>query len=193
MYTKNKHGSDDKKHVYLDLFLTFAKIGAISFGGGYAMLAFLQREIVEKKEWATNEEMADYFAIGQCTPGIIAVNTATFIGQKYKGILGGIIATLGVVFPSILIISIIAAFFKNFSDITVVKNAFIGIRACVCALIVNAVIKLWKQSVADIPAIAIFISVFALSVFFGVSSVVLVIVSGIAGIIINNVRRGIKR
>lgn len=129
MFTQNKYGSDHKKHLYLKLFLTFAKIGAISFGGGYAMLPFLQREIVEKQKWATNEEMADYYAIGQCTPGIIAVNTATFIGQKYKGILGGIIATLGVVFPSIVIISIIAAFFKNFSDITVIKNAFIGIRA----------------------------------------------------------------
>lgn len=193
MSAQNNKNIDEKKHLYLDLFLTFAKIGAVSFGGGYAMLAILQREIVEKKKWATNEEMADYFAIGQCTPGIIAVNTATFIGQKYKGIPGGIIATLGVVFPSIIIISIIAAFFKNFSDIKAVKNAFIGIRACVCALIAYTVIKLWKESVADFPAIVIFISVFILSVFFRLSSVVLVIASGIAGIIINNVRRGIKR
>lgn len=193
MSTRNKSGSDNKKHIHLDLFLSFMKIGIISFGGGYAMLAFLQREIVEKKKWATNEEICDYFAIGQCTPGIIAVNSATFIGQKCKGIPGGIIATLGVVFPSVVVISIIAAFFKNFSDIAVVQNAFIGIRACVCALIVNAVIKLWKQSVVDLPALALFISVFCLSVFFGATSVVLVIASGIAGIIINNVRRGIKR
>lgn len=193
MFTQNKYGFDHREHMYLKLFLTFAKIGAISFGGGYAMLPFLQREIVEKQKWATNEEMADYYAIGQCTPGIIAVNTATFIGQKYKGILGGIIATLGVVFPSIVIISIIAAFFKNFSGITVIKNAFIGIRACVCALIVYAVIKLWKQSVKDLPALVLFVLVFGLSVFFGISSVVLVIASGIAGIIIKNVRGGIKR
>ena len=94
-------------NIYLDLFLTFAKIGVCTFGGGYAMLPILQREVVEKKGWATEEELTDYFAIGQCTPGIIAVNTATFIGHKYKGVLGGILATLGVVFPSLIIINII--------------------------------------------------------------------------------------
>ena len=97
-------------NLYADLFLTFAKVGVCTFGGGYAMLPILQREVVEKKNWATEEELTDYFAIGQCTPGVIAVNTATFIGQKYRGNLGGTIATLGVVFPSLVIITIIAAF-----------------------------------------------------------------------------------
>ena len=83
------------------LFLTFAKVGVMTFGGGYAMLPILQREVVENKGWATDEELTDYFAIGQCTPGVIAVNTATFIGQKRAGIAGGIVATLGVVFPSL--------------------------------------------------------------------------------------------
>ena len=116
-------------NLYFDLFLTFAKVGVCTFGGGYAMLPILQREVVEKKGWATEEELTDYFAIGQCTPGVIAVNTATFIGQKYRGNLGGTIATLGVVFPSLVIITIIAAFLTNFAEIPVVQHALAGINA----------------------------------------------------------------
>ena len=129
----------------LDLFWTFARVGGLTFGGGYAMLPILQREMVEKRQWVSDEELMDYYAIGQCTPGIIAVNTATFVGQKRKGIVGGIVATLGVVFPSLVIITIIAAFIQNFADLAVVKNAFAGIRVCVCVLILNAVIKLLKK------------------------------------------------
>ncbi|MFR8165798.1 MAG: chromate transporter [Enterocloster sp.] len=129
----------------LDLFLTFARIGGLTFGGGYAMLPMLQKEVVEKRGWASEEELMDYYAIGQCTPGIIAVNTATFVGQKTAGIAGGIIATLGVVFPSPIIITIIAAFIQNFSDLAIVQNAFAGIRVCVCVPIFNAVVKLWKN------------------------------------------------
>lgn len=98
----------------LTLFLTFAKVGVMTFGGGYAMLPILQREVVENKGWATDEELTDYFAIGQCTPGVIAVNTATFIGQKRRGILGGIVATLGVVFPSLVIIAALAGVITTF-------------------------------------------------------------------------------
>ena len=129
----------------LDLFWTFARIGGLTFGGGYAMLPILQREVVEKRQWVSDEELMDYYAIGQCTPGIIAVNTATFVGQKTRGIIGGIIATLGVVFPSLVIITVIAAFMQNFADLEIVKNAFAGIRICVCVLILNAVIKLLKS------------------------------------------------
>jgi len=96
----------------LDLFLTFARIGGLTFGGGYAMLPILQREVVEKKKWTTEEELMDYYAIGQCTPGVIAVNTATFVGQGLAGPIGGIVATLGVVFPSLIIITVIAAFIQ---------------------------------------------------------------------------------
>ena len=102
---------------YLDLFLTFARIGGLTFGGGYAMLPMLQQEVVDRRGWATNEELMDYYAIGQCTPGVIAVNTATFVGNKTKGTLGGIFATLGVVFPSLVIITIIAAFIRNFAEL----------------------------------------------------------------------------
>ena len=139
-----------------DLFITFARIGGLTFGGGYAMLPMLQREVVEKRGWAANEELMDYYAIGQCTPGIIAVNTATFIGNKTKGVIGGIVATLGVVCPSLIIISIIAAFISNFAELAAVRNAFAGIRVCVVVLILNAVIKLGKASVKDAVGAAIF-------------------------------------
>lgn len=175
-------------NVYLDLFLTFARIGGLTFGGGYAMLPILQREVVEKRGWASNEELMDYYAIGQCTPGVIAVNTATFIGLKNRGVLGGIVATLGVVFPSLLIITVIAAFISNFADLAVVQNAFAGVRVCVCVLIVNAVVKLWKKSVVDLPALFICLAVFLCSAFFSVTPVLLVLFAGVAGVIIQTLK-----
>ena len=170
------------------LFLLFARIGGLTFGGGYAMLPILQRELVDNRQWVTEEELADYYAIGQCTPGIIAVNTATFIGAKRKGIIGGIVATLGVVFPSMVIISIIAAFLQGFSDYPVVIHAFAGIRVCVCVLILNAVIKLWKKAVIDKWTLVIFLIVALGSVFTSLSPVIYVIAAAVAGILIQNIR-----
>ena len=170
--------------IYSQLFLTFAKIGAITFGGGYAMLPNLQRELVDNKNWVSNDDLMDYFAIGQCTPGVIAVNTATFVGKKIKGDLGGIAATLGVVFPSVVIITIIAALISNFADIEWVGHAFAGIRVCVCVLIFNAVLKLGKSAVKDLPAWIIFLVVAAGSVFLDISPVVYVILAALAGIIL---------
>ncbi|PWL90586.1 MAG: chromate transporter [Clostridiales bacterium] len=175
-------------HIYLDLFATFFRTGACTFGGGYAMLPILQRDVVEKKGWATEEELTDYFAIGQCTPGVIAVNTATFIGYKYKGIPGGIVATLGIVCPSILIITIIALFLRSFADLPAVAHAFAGIRACVCVLIFNAVLKIWKSTVIDLPTALIFITVFLLSVFLGLSPALMVVVAGLVGLGLKRVR-----
>lgn len=172
--------------MLLKLFLTFAKVGAMTFGGGYAMLPILQREVVEKQKWATDEELADYFAIGQCTPGVIAVNTATFIGQKNGGIIGGIVATLGVVFPSIVIISALAGVITVLADLAWVKNAFAGVRVCVCVLIFNSVLKLWKSSVKDIWGILIFAAVLIVSLITSVSPVIFVLVSALAGILIKN-------
>lgn len=168
----------------LDLFLLFAKIGSTTFGGGYAMLPVIQKELVEKRGWATDEELMDYLAIGQCTPGLIAINTATFIGEKRKGVIGGIVATLGFVTPALIIIMIVAALLQNFADYPAVQNAFAGIRVCVCVLILNAVLKLWKKSVTDKITLLIFAAVFLLTVFTAVSPAVLVIVSGVAGIFI---------
>ena len=169
-----------------DLFWTFAKMGVMTFGGGYAMLPILQREVVESKHWVSEEEIMDYYAIGQCTPGIIAVNTATFIGQKKRGIAGGIMATLGVVFPSVVIISILAGLITNFSHLVWVQNAFAGIQVCVCVLIFNAVMKLLKKSVVDKPTAAIFVLVLAGGVFLDHSPVWFVIAAAVAGILLKN-------
>lgn len=179
---------DEKMKQLFQLFITFAKIGSMTFGGGYAMLPFLQREIVEKNKWATEEEIMDYFAIGQCTPGVIAVNTATFIGYKLAGVLGGIFATLGVIFPSLVIITIIAAFIRNFVDIEAVQHAMNGIQICVCALILDATIKLAKKSFADAYCITIFAITIAVSLFTGISAVFIVIGAGLLGIIINRLK-----
>ena len=170
----------------LELFLTFAKMGVMTFGGGMAMLPILQREVVENKHWATEEELVDYYAIGQCTPGIIAVNTATFIGQKKGGALGGIVATLGVVFPSLVIISLLAGLITNFSHLAAVKNAFAGIQVCVCVLIFNAVMKLLKKSVVDKRTAAIFAVVLVGSVFLDLSPAWFVIAAAVAGILLKN-------
>ncbi len=133
--------------ICFELFLIFAKIGAVTFGGGYAMLPILQTELVDKRHWVTQDDLTDYFAIGQCTPGVIAVNTATFVGNKLAGIPGAIFATVGVVVPSMIIITIIAAFISNFADLQIVKSAFAGIRVCVCVLIFTSVVKLFKGAV----------------------------------------------
>ena len=167
-----------------DMFITFAKVGVMTFGGGYAMLPILQREVVDNKGWATEEELIDYFAIGQCTPGVIAVNTATFIGQKKKGFAGAIVATLGVVFPSLVIISLLAGVIEAFSHLVWVQNAFGGIRVCVCVLIANAVVKLYKKAVIDTPSLLIYLLVTLGSIFISVSPVVFVIFAAVSGILL---------
>ena len=169
----------------LDLFCAFFRIGLFTFGGGYAMLPLLQREIVEKKKWATEEEMLDYFAVGQCTPGVIAVNTATFVGFKEKKLSGAIFATLGIVSPSLVIITVIAALLSNFAHIAAVQNAFAGIRVAVCVLILNSIVKLWKKSVVDKLTLGVFIAVFLGSVLLShVSPVVFIVAAAVLGIVV---------
>ena len=188
-------------NIYLDLLRTFAKVGVCTFGGGYAMLPILQREIVEDKGWATSEELADYFAIGQCTPGIIAVNTATFVGQKLKGNLGGICATIGVALPSVVIITAIAAFLQNFAHLAVVNHAFGGVRACVVALIASSVLKLAKKPLQDVMGKLIFAVVLLLSLLgsyvptlpvalnFLTSPVTLVVIAGCWGFFLGRMKK----
>lgn len=190
-------------NIYPDLFFTFARVGVCTFGGGYAMLPILQREVVEKKKWATEEQLADYYAIGQCTPGVIAVNTATFVGRTQGGISGGILATLGVVFPSVVILLAIAAFLQNFAEIPAVIHAFNGVRACVCALILSSVLKLGKKALTDLPSKLIFAVVLLLAAqrsFFGWSGAagfltsppVLVAAAGVAGLCIRAAKGGLR-
>lgn len=165
----------------LELFWVFAKIGVSTFGGGYAMLPILERELAKKRKWVTTEEIADYYAIGQCTPGVISVNTATFIGYKQKGILGGIVATLGIIFPSILIISLIAGFIESYKNLDFIQNAFNGIKVCVGALILSAVFKLWKSSVKDKTTLLIFTVTFIISLIFDLSPIILLVFAGLVG------------
>lgn len=167
-----------------ELFIVFAKIGGFTFGGGYAMLPILQREVVENRKWATSEELMDYYAIGQCTPGIIAVNTATFIGYKRKGVIGGITATSGCVSPSLVIIMIIAAFINSFTHIVWVQHALAGIRVCVCVLVLNAVLKLAKKSLIDAATYIIFAAIVVLSLFTDVAAFVWILCAGVAGIVL---------
>ena len=176
-----------------ELFSSFARIGGFTFGGGYAMLPMLQKEVVEKRQWATEDEMLDYFAIGQCTPGVIFINTATFIGQKKRGALGGIVATLGIVFPSVVIISILAGLITNFAHLAWVRNAFAGIQVCVCVLILNAVLKLLKKSVVDKRTAAIFALVLLGSMFLNISPVWFVFISAFAGIVLKNIEGGASK
>lgn len=170
--------------IYRELFKAFFRVGILTFGGGYAMLPILRREVVENHGWCTDEELADYYAIGQCTPGIIAVNTATFIGYKLKGISGGILATYSLTLPSFLIILAIASVLQNFAHLPVVINAFAGIRVAVVALVLNAVLKLLKTAVVDKLTLAIFLVVFILASVLSVSPVVFVLVAGFAGVLV---------
>ena len=164
------------------LFLAFARIGALTFGGGYAMLPMLERECVDRYKWATREELLDYFAIGQCTPGVIAVNTATFVGSRVRGFLGAAVATAGVVAPSVVIIVIIAALLSNFAHIEAVQYAFAGIRVAVAALIVNAVIRIARQNIKNWLGILLCAAAFVVVAVLGASPVYVVLGAGILGL-----------
>lgn len=177
----------NQKAKLFDLFLTFARIGGLTFGGGYAMLPMLQKEVVENKKWATEEELLDYYAVGQCTPGVIAVNVATFIGQKLRGVIGGIVATLGVVAPSFVIILLLATLINHFAEYAVVAHALAGIRVAVAALIVSAIVKLWKKGIKDALGVVIFGVVVLLSLVLNVSPIIIVVITMLFGILYGRV------
>jgi len=171
-----------------ELYITFVKIGCVTFGGGYAMLPILERELVDKRGWTNMDDLRDYFSIGQCTPGIIALNVSTFIGEKRGGVRGAAVATVGFLTGPILIILVIAALLRNFATYPVVQHAFAGIRVCVCVLILQAVLRLWKKSVVDPFTLGLYLAVFALHALSGllpfrIPAAVLVILSGAAGVL----------
>ena len=167
-----------------ELYKTFAAIGSVTFGGGYAMLPILERELVNKREWTSLDELRDYFSIGQCTPGIIALNVSTFIGEKRAGVMGAVAAGLGFLTVPIIIILIIAAFLTNFTELEVIQHAFAGVRVCVCVLIVQAVMRLWKSSIVDKLTLALYFIIFMLNAFAKISPALLVIASGLLGLFI---------
>ena len=175
--------STDRKTSLWSLFITFAKVGVMTFGGGYAMLPILEREVVTNHGWSTSEQMLDYYAIGQCTPGVIAVNVSTFVGYKTRGIMGAIVATLGIVFPSLVIITALASVLKMFQDNVYVSKAFAGIRIAVCALMASAVIKLAKKAVSGVSTAIIAVASLLLEIFLGVSPIIIVASVVVFGII----------
>ncbi len=162
-------------NIFADLFCTYFRVGAVTFGGGYAMIPILEREVVKKKNWVTEEELLDYYAISQCTPGVIAVNAATFVGYKKGGILGAILATLGVITPSIVIITIIANMLSVFSDNRYVSSAFKGISIAVCALVFTTVIGLIKKNVKNIFSVVLALFAFVAIGILDLSPIVVVI------------------
>lgn len=176
---------------FFEIIVTFIKIGLLSFGGGYAIIPLAERELITKKAWITMDELMDYYTISQITPGLIGVNLATFVGYKQKGIMGGILATLGYVLPGSTLVITAALLISNFAEFPAVRHAFAGIRIAVGALILDTVIKLLKRVFKDIKAIVIFIIVFIISVLpygfvpsFIKSPVTLVLVSGLVGLLI---------
>lgn len=184
---KNKLG------LLWELYITLFKIGICTFGGGIAMLPILERELVDRKNWTSSEELLDWFAIGQSTPGIIAVNVATFIGNKLAGVIGGIVGTLGMVSPSLIIITIIAKFISNFSSLTWVQCALIGINVSVAALLTNAVWKLVKKSVKNVLGVILFLSAFISIYFFKVDTVWVIIFSSYVGVLIGAFKGDYKK
>ncbi|MHC1787729.1 MAG: chromate transporter [Christensenellales bacterium] len=175
-------------NIYLDIFLTFARVGGLTFGGGYAMLPILQREVVDKRKWISEADVMDFYAISQCMPGIIAVNTSLFVGNKIKGARGSVAAALGVVFPSLVIIILIASFISNFAHLPLVQNAFAGIRVCVFVLIINAIMKLGKAALIDLVSGIICLTICMLAIFTDLSPIILVVAAGLAGVITKGVK-----
>lgn len=170
--------------IFFEIFLTFFKIGAITFGGGLAMLPILDRELCQKKSWVTQDELIDYYAIGQATPGIIAVNVATFCGHKLKGALGGAVATIAIVAPSIIVISVLASCINSIDQIPLIKKALMGINIAVAANLSFSIIKLFKKTVVSFFALILFLLAFVLIFFFKANVVLVIFSSAIFGILI---------
>ena len=166
----------------LELFMAFFRIGSLTFGGGLSMLPMLKYELVEKKQWISEEDLLDCYAIGQCTPGIIAVNTATYVGYKRRGVIGGIFSTLGMVTPSLLIITSIALFLEQFMDNKWLGHALMGVRAVVCALMLNTVVTLAKKSLISPFCVVVCVGVFILAMFTQIPTILLVVLSAVLGI-----------
>ncbi len=173
-----------KDKLLLQLYTAFLRIGGLTFGGGLTMLPMLKYELVEKKKWLKEDELLDCYAIGQCTPGIIAVNTATFVGYKKAGIAGGIFATLGMITPSLVIITIIAACLQNFMDNVWLSHALMGVRGIVCALMMNTVLNLARKSLINKTSVVICAVVFAAALLTNIPTILIVFLAAVVGIVL---------
>ena len=188
MNRRNEHNEIEvavsQKRVSLwQLFVTFFKTGLFTFGGGYAMISILEEELVAKKQWITNADMLDMLVISESTPGVIAVNTATSVGFKVRGVLGAIVATLGVVLPSFLIITALTFVINEFSDNPWYQAAFTGIQACVTILIINAFVKLAKQIEKTWFSVVLLIAAFAVAVFTDFDVIFIILIGGVLGVV----------
>lgn len=168
--------------LLIELFATFFKIGSFTFGGGYAMIPLIEREVVENKKWVTSDEVIDVFAVAQSMPGAIAINSSTFIGYKIAGKRGAIIATAGVILPSLLIITLIAMFFSKVQDSPIVKAVFSGIRPAIVALILTAAIKVSKTSIVDKIGLVLSVLAVILVVVFDVQAIVVILGGAAVGL-----------
>lgn len=178
-----------EKTTLWELYVSFLKIGGLTFGGGLAMLPMLQRELVTKHRWVNEEELLDIYAIGQVTPGIIAINTASLIGYKRRGVIGSIVATLGEVTPSLVLITLLASILTQFQENVLVQHAFGGIRVAVCALITQSVITLYKKSIVDLPTLLLCLATVVGTIFFNLSPIVFVVVGIVFGLVVQNLKR----
>lgn len=177
---------------YFELYWAFFRIGGLTFGGGLSMLPMLKYELVEKKKWVSEEQLLDCYAVGQCTPGIIAVNTATYVGYLKKGLAGAIWGTAGMITPSILMITTLCLFLNNFMDNVWVQHALMGIKGVVCALMLNTVISLAKKSLISSLCVIIGIVALIFAMFSDIPTVLIVVVAAIAGILYEKVKGGAK-
>ncbi len=183
----------EKQTSLFSLFFSFASIGAITFGGGYAMLPFLERELCEKKKWVNLDEVLDYYALGQCTPGVIAINMATFVGYEKRGFPGAVAASIGIITPSVVIITIISALFMNFQDNLYVSSAIAGIKVVVCALMANTIYTLVKKSIIDKTTFSFFVIALLLLFIFNFNIIVLIILSVVFGLGANMIKRKVQK
>lgn len=172
------------------LFCTFFRIGLFTFGGGLTMLPMLKYELIERRGWITEERLLECYAIGQCTPGIIAVNTATYVGYLRRGVAGGIVATLGMVAPSVAIITVVAAFLQSFMSSPILQHALMGIRGAVCALMLNTVYTLARKSLVSPASVVICAVAFLLALLTDIPTVLLIVLAGVAGVLIDRVKGG---
>ncbi|MDR0952998.1 MAG: chromate transporter [Elusimicrobiota bacterium] len=181
-----------QKTSLFELFITFAKISVMTFGGGYAMLPLIERELVAKKHWIDQKDLLEFFAVSQITPGVIAVNAASLIGQRRRGIIGLVAATLGVAAPSVIIITIVAAFLSNIMQFEIVGNIFAALRIAVAALIINALFPLFKKGITGIFTGLLFLITFIAFYFFKISPILLVILCAAATLIVAKAKGALK-
>lgn len=180
---------EEKKVSLIQILISFIKVGALTFGGGYAMLPIIEREIINNKSWVTKEEVLDYYAVAQSIPGLIGINTAVMIGHKKRGVVGGIFAAIGVMIPCIVVITVIAGVLSGFRENVYVKHALSGISVCVIALVVGSIISLWKKAITDIPQFLICLLGLAISIFTNASPIFCIIGAAVLGVIINLIIR----